>query len=214
MNLKKFLEKCPFLYHLTSKNNTNHILKDWKLYSANYFFQLTSDQEILKFQRNRRPQHLHLLINDSTIDIRDQRPISMVALKKCLTNNWTGEDFLYYLNDRVFFWSNLKRLAIHYKRYQCEKPTLLRFSTSELFELNNNPLFTNINTGATRCNPYLGGKPHMRGENTFQNSIDYNLPIHKVAEVTFLNECILPNTFWIGSKPDGTWKFITNKRTQ
>jgi hypothetical protein len=208
MELNKFIEKRPFLFHLTDKKNLQLIVKYGKLFSTNSLIDKANKEEYLPIKRIKRPTHFELDINGEIYSIRDQQPISEKALRKCLTHNWECADFYESLNSRVFMWPTLDRLWRHFNRYVSENPIILRFETNSLLEINQNAKFCRLNSGATRANSYLGGKPPERGMNTFQLAVNYTNSISSVAEVTFENECILPRTFCCSNFPDGTWEVL------
>jgi len=208
MDLEKFIAKNPYLYHLTSATNAANIIKQRQLFSANELITLSGDDRLQGFKREKRKQHLELTVCGTTISIRDQQPISPVALPKCLTDGWKIADFLYHLNDRVFMWPTEKRLWSHFKRYESEKPVIFRFSTREMLAANPHVKFCRLNSGATRANSYLGGKAPERGPHTFQTINDYRLPVGSVAEVTFEGQCIIAGPFSYSSRPDGQFHSI------
>lgn len=208
MDLQKFIIKNPYLYHLTSAQNADNIIATRKLISTNELISLSGDDALEVVKREKRKQHLELSVGGVRISIRDQQPISPVALPKCLTDGWKMGDFLYHLNDRVFMWPTQKRLWSHFKRYAEEKPVIFRFSTEAILTVNPHVKFSRLNSGATRANSHLGGKAPERGPNTFQSATDYNLGISSVAEVTFERQCVLTGPIAIGSVPDGPFKVI------
>jgi len=208
MDLEKFIEKTPYLYHLTSQTNAANIIASRQLFSANQLITLTGDDALQKVKREKRPVHLQLTVDGVAISLRDQQPISHVALPKCLTDGWNIGDFLYHLNERVFMWPTLKRLWSHFGRYESENPVIFRFSTRDMLAANPHVKFCRLNSGATRANSYLGGKPPERGPNTFQTAADFNLPVGQVAEVTFENQCTIAGTFSYSERPDGEFSAI------
>lgn len=203
MDIEQFIQKTPYLYHLTSQANAENIIRERRLYSANELISLSCDDTIQNIKREKRPTHFLLTVNGVAISLRDQQPISTVALPKCLTHNWTIGDFLYHLNERVFMWPTLKRLWSHFGRYENEQPVIFRFPTRAVIEANPHVKFCRLNSGATRANSYLGGKAPERGPNTFLSAIDFKLPARDVAEVTFEQGCALPGSFSYSDRPDG-----------
>lgn len=202
MDIEQFIEKRPYLYHLTSKENAENIIKHRYIYSTNKLVEMSEDASHAGILRTRRIEHYEVVINGQSYYLRDQRPISELALSKCLTDNWQVGDFLYHLNDRVFMWPTLERLSRHYKRYQQEAPVIFRFPTAELLELNPHVLFCRLNSGATRANSYLGGKAPDRGPETFLPANLFDRPVRDVAEVTFENSCNININFKTGNTPD------------
>lgn len=208
MDLEQFIQQTPYLYHLTSQANADNIIRQKRLLSANELITLSGDDSIQNVKREKRPAHFPLTVDGVAISLRDQRPISAVALPKCLTDNWTVGDFLYHLNERVFMWPTLKRLWSHFGRYENEQPVIFRFPTRAVIEANPHVKFCRLNSGATRANSYLGGKAPERGANTFLPAAEFNLPAREVAEVTFERECILPNVFSYSDRPDGVFQEV------
>lgn len=208
MDLEKFIEKTPYLYHLTSQGNAVNIIEKKQLYSANQLITLTRDEEIQNIKREKRKEHLIITVDGIEISIRDQQPISPVALPKCLTQGWTMADFLYHLNDRVFMWPTLKRLWSHFNRYVSENPVIFRFSTRDIIENNVHVKFCRLNSGATRANSHLGGKAPDRGENTFVSAEQFDRSPGKVAEVTFEHQCLISGPFSYSDRPDGYFQVI------
>lgn len=208
MVLGEFIEKRPFLYHLTDQKNIPLIVKYGKLFSTNSLIERSGKEEYFLIKRIKRLTHYELKFNGEIFSIRDQRPISEKALKKCLTDNWECADYFEFLNNRVFMWPTIDRLSRHYVRYVSEHPIILRFETKSIVEINQNVKFSRLNSGATRANSYLGGKPPERGNETFKLAVDYAHSISSIAEVTFENECILPKTFCQSSSPNGIWELL------
>jgi len=208
MDLEQFIDKTPYLYHLTSQANSANIIREKRLLSANELISLSGDNAIQKVKREKRPEHFHLTVNGVGISLRDQQPISTVALPKCLTDNWTIGDFLYHLNDRVFMWPTLKRLWAHFNRYENEQPVIFRFDTRAVIEANPHVKFCRLNSGATRANSYLGGKAPERGPNTFLPAAQFDRAVREVAEVTFEGQCLLPPNFSYSNRPDGVFQEV------
>ncbi|MHA4847180.1 DUF7002 family protein [Flavitalea antarctica] len=200
-----FIEKIPFLYHLTDVSNLPYIVEKGALLSTEELIKLANPESVQTFVSTRRAEHTTLQIGDATVRIRDQRPLNK-ALDKCLTDGWTREDFIRHLNCRVFMWPNLKRLNIHFGRYAHEKPVILRFRSKEVLELNRNIQLSRINSGATRPSGTLGGRAAARGKDTFVQLQNYDLQPATIAEVTFPRLCVIPSTFLLGQHPAGPWK--------
>ncbi|AZI24160.1 hypothetical protein EA772_01910 [Pedobacter sp. G11] len=210
MDLERFIQQRPYLYHLTNAQNAESILAEKKLYSANQIIYMSGDHSD-NVNRQRRVGHQEIKVGEKSYFLRDQRPISQKALEKCLTDGWKMPDFLYYLNDRVFMWPTLDRLRRHYNRYALENPVIFRFPTRETIEANPHVKFCRLNSGATRANSYLGGKPPERGKNSFLSAENFLLPLREVAEVTFENECNFDFAIARGLTPDGVFVEVIPK---
>jgi hypothetical protein len=211
MKIEEFIEKREFLYHLTDRENLERVKTHKELLSTESIVNLSSmeDDEKEEFLSQRRKSHATINVGDTSYRIRDQRPISLLNLVKCLTTGFTVKDFFRMLNNRVFFWPTLQRLESHYNRYKDERPIIIRVSTRELLDLNHHAEFCRLNSGATRSNSHLNGAPPERGEGTFSSAEIFNYSVGKVAEVTFPNNCKLPRNISIGNSLDGTWEEVT-----
>lgn len=205
MDIQKFISLRPYLYHLTDQRNLNGIVSNKKILSTEKIIADSSIPNKREYLSSRRPQHDLIRIGEFDFHIRDQQPISELVLGRSLTNNWTVADFIQHLNKRVFFWPTINRLTRHFDRYKNESPVILRFNTEEIFKLNPDAEFCNLNSGATRCSSYWNGDAPHRGINTFLTAANYQLGHTSVAEVTFLKYCDLPDSYWISKNPFGNW---------
>jgi hypothetical protein len=96
--------------------------------------------------------------------IRDQKPLSEKRLASCLTNGLTVKEWLRFLNDRVFFWLEEKRLNVlrGAEAYREQRQCVLTVDVRGLVEAHaESILLTHMNTGATR--PFA----FPRGRETF-----------------------------------------------
>lgn len=210
MKLEEFITKKAFLYHLTDRANFDKIKADKELLSTEAIVNLSSldDNTKSEFLSQRRKSHETIEIGEHKYHIRDQRPISPLNLVKCLTTGFSVKDFFRMLNNRVFFWPTIKRLNSHYKRYARENPIIIMVSTDELLKINPHSEFCRLNSGATRSNSHLKGAPPERGNGTFLPAEEFKYTVGKVAEVTFPNNCKLPNKIYTGETPDGPWEEV------
>lgn len=211
MEKKDFIKEIEFLYHLTSEENSKIILENRTIESAVEVINGSNmdSQEKTQFLRNRRDGHLFVENKKGqTIMIRDQNPISIKSLAKCLTDGWNPGDFIYHLNNRVFFWPNIYRLRVHYSKYRNENPVIIKCRTMDILELNKNVKLCHLNSGATRCHPKWDGAPPPRGSNSFVDIEDFDQGIKRIAEVTFEGSCNLPENLWMARNSEGPWTSI------
>lgn len=210
MNLENFIKIRPNVYHLTDSNNIDSILRDRKVLSTEELVKISDLEGKKKFLTTRREDHEIITSGNQKYYIRDQYPLNLKILGKCLEGNCTIEQFVGYLNSKVFFWGKMAGLKSHYARYiaQNESPVILRFDTKDLFDLNAPPKFTRLNSGAPRASSYLGGKGSPRGLNTFLPAEQFEHGAGSVNEVVFDKFAILPNNIMIGKHPDGPFKKI------
>ena len=209
MDKQRFAKLRPYLYHLTDENNIPNIIGTKILFSTKRIVLDSKIENKNQLLRGRRPDHRRVIVDGFEYRIRDQRPISMLALSKCLTHNWLPGDFIEHINKRVFFWCTIDRLSRHFDRYQHERPRILRFNTLDILKLNGDSVeYCRLNSGATRPNSRLGGVAPYRGPDTFLKSNYYNLLPSSVVEVTVVDLCRLPDTCAISNNPSGNWEII------
>jgi hypothetical protein len=212
MDITKFIKLRPILYHLTDKRNIKNLQHNGgMLYSTTELVSMStlSKEEKVEIIRERRPIHKEITCNGQLVHIRDQRPISIKNLQKCIPMGWSIGDYIQLLNEKVFFWPTLNRLNRHYNRYAHEKPVIIKVDTAILFNLNPQPEFCHLNSGATRSSSYYDGGPPPRGGATFLGASAYPFTQASVAEVTFPKLCSLPKKLQIGSSPNGPWKILS-----
>ena len=207
MDLQSFIKRRPYLFHLTDRSNLPLILESKQLFSTQHLVgnSTLSPEEQVDFLRSKRSGHKKITINGNEISIRDQDPISMKALAKAIDVGSTPNDFLEILNERVFFWPTVKDLKIHFERYKQEQPIILMLETEKIVEINSEPEFCHLNSGAPRCSPYHDGKPAPRNRNTFQTAENFEMTPGKVREFTILNFARLPSKVWTSESPEGPW---------
>lgn len=208
MDINHFIERVPFLYHLTDRQNFDFIIEQRKLYSTVELFRM-ADEENDEILYQRRGDHAEITVKGRIVRIRDQKKLTN-ALGRSLTDNWTTADFIYHLNNRVFTWPSIKRLKAHFAAYEHENPSILRFDIKDALALNKDVQLSYINSGDSRCIAYYGGNPVPRGPGTFKRISQYSDPT--IAEVTFPQNFLLPDDFYVASSPDGPWrKFSINR---
>lgn len=208
MDIQQFINLRPVLYHLTDERNLESILSDRVLKSTERLANKTRATNRATILRTRRPLHIEFKQGESSYHIRDQRPLSVAIVSKALEKGCTVEDFIYLLNNMIFFWAKPQDLQTHFNRYanEGEYPIILRVNTIELVDINTSPLFCKVNSGGPRCSSYLGGNPVERGYNTFQFAQEFQYTPSAVREVTFKNQCHLPESLYLGKQPDGRFK--------
>jgi hypothetical protein len=196
MELEKFITLRPYLYHLTDEANIESILNSRVLKSAKRLCEEAAIENAEDILRTRRIGHLEISGKNINAKLRDQDPLFQKIVEKNLDGGWSFSDFVYSLNSRVFFWSTIKDLRIHYQRYenQNEYPVIIRAETREVIAINKfQPQFCRLNSGAPRCSSYYVEGAPPRGPKTFQEAPFYNGAPSSVREVTFLDHCKLPS---------------------
>lgn len=205
--LEQFNDARPFLYHLTDSKNLVHMRETGFLKPAAALLRQAGRAELL---RTRRSIYVAIHGNNRCIVLRDQTPLHRGNIK--LLDGYEFEDFVESLNNRVFFWSgNASGPSAygmrHFKRYEGERPVILRLGFQSLLEVNSSakPLFCAYNSGSPRC--FMGEKS-PRGRDTFLEAQCFGGTISKVVEVTFDQEMVLPSSTEYGRRPDGRWKTL------
>ena len=195
----------PYLYHLTDRHNVRRIVESKKLESA---IGLMKSGKCIAMSRKRREESIRVTVGETQVMIRDQKPLYLGNI--ALASDWTFEDVLVALNERVFFWPGCSDGPIpsgvrHFDRYRHEDPVLLRIRTEELLLLNNgkDPLFCRYNSGAPRCS---GGVGSPRGPDTFVRCDVATFTASQVVEVTFVDSVRLPDRIERADSVRGPWK--------
>lgn len=154
-----------------------------------------------------RGRHEKIIINGTTISVRDQGPLHAGNMQ--LSGGYSFADFVESLNSRIFFWPGTAGGPIsygvrHFKRYKEERPAIVRIASQSLFAANPSvePLFCSYDSGSPRCS---NGKKSPRGPNTFLDSDHFIGTPSQVVEVTFDREVLLPADTEVGSAPSGPW---------
>jgi len=99
-----------------------------------------------------------------TAVIRDQKPMSDSALRKCLRDRLEPRDWYRLLNGYVFFWLSRQRLnrLLSARAYRSQRHTILEIDTAALLaDCGSRVMLAPINTGSTIF------RPQERGSNTF-----------------------------------------------
>lgn len=205
--ITQFVKIRPFLFHLTDRNNLDHIRYRSTLYSAASLMHQAGRTHLL---RHKRSECVKVHIGSATVNIRDQQPLHAGNIN--LQSDWSFEDLIQSLNERVFFWPGKSTGPIsygvrHFERYADEQPAMLRISTADLFASNSNfsPLFCRFNSGSPRCSNGVGSP---RGPNTFVTCSQANFTPSKVVEVIFAGKVNLPTVIEIAESFNGPWRSI------
>jgi len=194
----------PYLFHLTHRDNLNHIRELGRLFPAAVLMERAKQNDLI---RTLRRGSREISVDGRTIVIRDQD-----RLHRGNTRSPTGyifEDLIEALNRRIFFWPGAGAGPIsygqrHFERYEKEQPVILRIDFQSLLDANPSasPLYCRYNSGSPRCSD---GNKSPRGPNTFLSAAEFHETPSKVVEVTFDTEIILPPTTQVGSYPSGPW---------
>lgn len=167
LELIRFADQYPVLWHLTSESNLARIQRTRRLESAAELMRIAGDETWL---RRRRPNAVPLRIGAETIWLRDQEPLAQGAIE--LQGGWTFEHFVEEINSRVYFWPGdtrgpIQRAKENFGAFRNERgvvvlrvPTLAVCQVCRPFQLQ----LTSVNVGAPRVS---GGRKSPRGPKTF-----------------------------------------------
>lgn len=195
----------PYLFHLTHRDNLNHIRELARLFPAAVLMERAKQADLIRTLRRGSRQ---VSVEGRTIVIRDQDKLHRGNTG--VPSGYTFEDLIESLNRRIFFWPGASGGPIpygrrHFERYEQEHPVILRVEFQSVLNANPSasPLYCRYNSGSPRCSD---GKKSPRGPNTFLSAIDFHETPSKVVEVTFDTEIMLPPTTQFGAHPSGPWK--------
>jgi hypothetical protein len=172
MTLDEFIHNYPRAFHMAESGTWESICARGLL-STNALLDLFEingkrRQQILD---NRRPESVtiaHPRYGEAVI--RDQKPMTDAALRKCLDSPLTPTEWYRILNRRVFFWlceNRLNRLLAA-RTYRAKQHCVLTLDTSKLLmSYADSATLCPINSGSTIF------KPQPRGMNTFLPISEY-----------------------------------------
>ncbi len=189
--LDRYAHSRPVLYHLTARENLDHIRSRRRLESSALLLAAAGRGGGV---RTKRREMMAVAIGGHRVLLRDQAPLHEGNIG--FAPGWTFEDVLADLNRRVFFWPGRAYGPISYwlryiQRYLDQRPVVLRASFDTLVRDNRGrgPLFCPYNSGSPR---YSGGRPSSRGPDLFLPAERFPGPPGRVVEVTFLDYVVLP----------------------
>lgn len=207
MDVDRYAEIRPYLYHLTDESNLDHVRKAEVLSCAAELMRRAGRSDLL---RTRRQNHEPIEVNGTRVSLRDQKPL--LSGNTELADGFSFEDFVEALNAMVFFWPGKDQGPIrsgenHFERYAIERPAMLRCRFQSLLSANPaaEPLFCVYNSGAPRC---VNGKKSPRGPNIFLRAPDFPRAPSRVVEVTFIGEVALPSDMEVGKSSNGPWQLF------
>ena len=191
MTAEKFIEVCPTLYHMASRDSWPSI-RQHGLLSTEALVDLfeISGRFRNKVLSKHRPESTVLLHEEhGSAVIRDQKPMSDGGLRRCLPAEITPSDWYRFLNRKVFFWATAFRLEsfLNAGAYRHSDHIVLTIDSRAFVSLHGQSVqLTTMNTGATKP------MPHCRDYDSFVDlaKFDYERSRRKrgrlraIAEVT------------------------------
>lgn len=181
----------PVLYHMTSPDAWETIQR-LGLLSTSRLLDLfeVHGPERAAIEEARRPESVRLEhpMHGSVV-IRDNKPLSIVRLEKCLVD-MTVPEYLKMLNSRVFFWLHPSRLQglRDARAYREQEQLILQFDTRRILEQYRDHISLSvINSGATVHTP------PPRGSFTFQrlDDFDYEASYRKRGQAKAIAELVI-----------------------
>lgn len=170
--LEELITDHPFLYHM-AEDESWPTIRDHGLMSTSAildFVELHGEQRI-EIESNRRPETIQLrATNNISFAVRDQKPMTDSALRRCLADDLSPSDWYEILNRRTFFWLTKKRLntLLCAGSYSESRHDVLVVDTRSLIQVHRDAItLSPMNSGNTR--PY----PHPRSLQTFLPISEY-----------------------------------------
>ncbi len=210
--LDEFLRLRRYVYHLTSHENLRRLKRTGRMDCAAELILRSDRPELL---RERRVEHVPLLIDGETVWLRDQLPLKAGCI--AFEEGWDQAKLVEHINRRVFFWpgraDGFSGYGLrHLGRYFDEGPALLRIPLDKLLEVNegNVPRFCAFNSGSPRV---VGGKKSPRGSKTFVKAEEFPKKCTEVVEVTFEGGVNLPHETEARFVTVTPWGPITSEET-
>ena len=134
MTKEEFVVSLPCLYHM-AEADTWQSIRTLGLLSTSALLDLCGSvgEERRRIESQHRPKPVPLACGKyGAILIRDQKPMSDVALHKCLTSGMTPAEWYATLNRKVFFWVTEKRLNKMLGAYRGRDHIVLVLDSSKL----------------------------------------------------------------------------------
>jgi hypothetical protein len=172
MNAEILIKEYPRLYHMAEEGSWPSICERG-LWSTSGLLDLfgIDGAERIKIERRHRPESIEITHPVyGTAVIRDQKPMSDRALRKCLLDGLTPEDWHRILNARVFFWATRKRLLglLKARAYRTKCHDVLTVDSRSLIKRYEHEItLSAYNSGSTVY------KPVPRGLSTFRSIAEY-----------------------------------------
>jgi hypothetical protein len=179
VQVNNLVKLYPVLYHMAEDGSWPSIRGNGLL-STEKLLRLFEVPEVERdnLTHERRPESVKITSSIyGTAVVRDQKPLSVSALEKCLTD-MTPTQWLETLNGRVYFWLQRKRLnsLLNAGPYRAHPQTVLVVDTASLLARHLSSVrLSRINSGSTI---YV---PAARGSETFKTLDEYSHPPRRKA---------------------------------
>jgi hypothetical protein len=166
------LQHFPRLWHMAEDGSFESIKKHGLLSTSALLdlYEIQGDERVA-LESCRRPESVTISKDGfPSAIVRDQKPMTESALKKCLATEVTPRQWFEILNDRAFFWLSRDRLRglLGARAYRGRPQTVLTVDTASLLKAHRGRIeLSPLNSGATIY------KPQPRGRNTFLPITEY-----------------------------------------
>lgn len=199
MELDRFCQRWPFLYHATDRRNLGSIATLRELLSAHRL------APRMTFARPRR-EAVQVTGAGGAVYLCDQAGLRKGHIE--FQAGWTFEDLLRALSQRVFFWVGREvgpreHGVRHFDRYRASH-IVMRVPTSDLLRSAHFEL-CQFNSGSPRTSE---GRKSPRGPSTFLPSDRFDLPASHAVEVTLIGSVHLPASAKWSRELSGPWRSL------
>jgi hypothetical protein len=172
MNEADLVAAYPRIWHMAEDGSWPSIKKHGLLSTAELLdLHGVEGEQRSEVASKRRPECVTLArVGLPKAVIRDQKPMSDAALRKCLDEGMTPQDWYQLLNSKIFFWLSRARLRrlLGARSYRGKPQTVLTVRTETLVAAHRERiLLCPINSGSTIRTP------QRRGRDTFKTIADY-----------------------------------------
>lgn len=205
LDLEEIIRVRPFLYHLTDRRNLDRILRTGVLEPPAILAKKAGREGLITA---RRAEPVEIMVDSELVILRDQAPLHAGNMK--LTSGWTFERFVRTLNARIFFWPGSAGGPIeygmrHFKRYEAEKPCILRIRLASLVKANPRVVLEvcRYNSGSPR---WSRGVASPRGPQTFVRIAKASFAASQIVEITARGTIQIPSVVEVGLAPSGPWR--------
>ena len=197
MTKEELIQNYPRLYHM-AESGTWESIQRHGLLSTSALLDLFdySGMKRSLIENQRRPKKVKITHQEyGEAVIRDQKPMSDNALKKCLSGMRVSQWYK-TLNSRVFFWLTENRLMglLRARAYRDDQHCVLTIDTKSLVEDYYKKItLSPINSGATLFTPPLRGKATFLAISKYPFSIWRSKRSPKKAVVELAVDYSVPN---------------------
>jgi hypothetical protein len=179
MSPEDLVYRFPFLYHVAADGSWPSIARHGLMSTAALLDVWACDAEVREEVETRRRSKSVSLRHHvyGTAVVRDQQPLSDLALTKCLVG-MSLRDWYRLLNGQVFFWVKPEKMRAMVNAYPETYHSVLTVDTKQLLARHFAKVrLSAINSGSTRR------RPALRGRATFRPISGYD-PSGPVQELT------------------------------